>query len=143
MGGVPITRSASWLRFQRQAGSWALRGFGGWVLRERGGGRFVGEVAFQDFRREVEPPLGPEPEAGWMLAPWAHGQGLASEAVAAMLAWGDARFADPRTLCMIDPDNAASLRLAAKMGYAEFARTTFGARRVVMLERPSPARQPG
>ncbi len=74
-----------------------------------------------------------------MLMPWAHGQGLASEAVAAAHAWGDARFGAPRTVCMIDPNNAPSLRLAAKMGYAEYARTAYGERFVVLLERPAPA----
>jgi RimJ/RimL family protein N-acetyltransferase len=143
MGGIPFGRSAAWTRFQRQAGSWALRGFGAWVVRERTSGRFVGEVGFQDFKRDITPPLGPEPEAGWMLAPRWHGQGLASEAVAAAHAWGDARFRGPRTVCMIDPDNAPSLRLAAKMGYAEYARAAYAERSVVLLERPAPARQGG
>jgi RimJ/RimL family protein N-acetyltransferase len=141
MGGVPFSRSMAWARFQRQAGGWALRGFATWVVRERSTGRFVGELGFQDFKREITPALGPEPEAAWMLAPWAPGQGLASEAVAAAHAWGDARFTGPRTVCMIDPGNAASLRLAAKTGYAEYARTTHGERSVVLLERPAPARQ--
>ncbi len=143
MGGAPFSRSAAWARFQRQAGGWALRGFGTWVLRERTSGRFVGEAGFQDFRRDITPALGPEPEAGWMLAPWAHGRGLASEAVAAAHAWADARFGGPRTVCMIDPDNAPSLRLAALMGYAEYARAAFGERSVVLLERPAPSRQGG
>ena len=143
MGGVPFSRSAAWARFQRQAGGWALRGFGTWVVRERASGRFVGEVGFCDFKRDITPALGPEPEAGWMLAPWSHGQGLASEAVAAAHAWGDARFGAPRTVCMIGPNNAPSLRLAARMGYAEYARAAYGERSVTLLERPAPARQDG
>ena len=141
MGGAPFSRSAAWARFQRQAGGWALRGFGTWVVRERGSGRFVGEVGFCDFRRDIEPALGPEPEAGWMLAPWAHGRGFATEAAAAAHAWGDARFQEPRTVCMIDPNNAASLRLAARMGYVEYARAAYGERLVVLLERPAPPRR--
>ena len=143
MGGVPFSRSAAWARFQRQAGGWALRGFGTWVVRERTSGSFVGEVGFQDFRRDITPALGPEPEAGWMLTPRAQGQGLASEAVTAAHGWGDVRFDGPRTVCMIDPNNAPSLRLAAKMGYAEYARAAHGARSVVLFERPAPARQVG
>jgi RimJ/RimL family protein N-acetyltransferase len=141
MGGVPFSRSAAWTRFQRQAGGWALRGFGTWVVRERSSGRFVGEVGFQDFKRDIAPALGPEPEAGWMLAPWAHGQGLATEAVTAAHAWGDARLRAPRTVCMIDPMNAPSLRLAARMGYVEYARAAYGERFVVLLERPAPRRR--
>jgi RimJ/RimL family protein N-acetyltransferase len=135
MGSVPFSRSTAWARFQRQAGGWALRGFGTWVVRERTGGRFVGEVGFQEFKRDITPTLGPEPEAGWMLAPWAHGQGLASEAATAAHAWGDARFEGSRTVCMIDPNNAPSLRLAAKLGYVEYARAPYGERFVVLHER--------
>ena len=143
MGGVPFARPVAWARFQRQAGGWALRGFGTWIVRERESGRFVGEAGFQDFKRDITPALGPEPEAGWMLAPRSHGQGLASEAVAAAHAWADARFGEPRTVCMIDPGNASSLRLATRMGYAEYARAAFGERSVVLLERQAPPRQGG
>jgi RimJ/RimL family protein N-acetyltransferase len=143
MGGVPFARSAAWARFQRQAGGWALRGFGTWVVRERATGRFVGEAGFQDFKRDIWPALGPEPEAGWMLAPAWHGQGLASEAMTAAHAWGDARFGGPRTVCMIDPHNAPSLRLAGKLGYAEYARAAYGERALVLLERPAPFGQGG
>ena len=75
-----------------------------------------------------------------MLMPWAHGQGLASEAVAAAHAWGDARFEGQRTVCMIDPRNDPSLRVAARAGYVEFARTQYRDDEVVLLERPLPAR---
>lgn len=135
MGGVPFSRSSAWTRFQRQAGCWALRGFGAWIVRERDSGRFVGEVGFYDFMREITPALGPEPEAGWMLLPWAQGKGFATEAVSAAHTWGDARFGAARTVCMIDPNNRPSLRLAAKMGYVEYARSQLGERLVVLHER--------
>ena len=59
-----------------------------------------------------------------MLAPWAHGKGFATEAVRAILAWGAAHLGG-RTVCMIDPANLASIRVAEKCGYKEFARTTY------------------
>jgi len=135
MGDVPFSRSAAWTRFQRHAGCWALRGFGAWIVRERDSGRFVGEVGFYDFMREISPALGPEPEAGWMLLPSAQGKGFATEAVSAAHAWSDARFGAARTVCMIDPNNAPSLRLARKMGYVEYARSKLGERLVVLHER--------
>ncbi|WP_410503442.1 hypothetical protein [Hymenobacter sp. AT01-02] len=55
-----------------------------------------------------------------------------------MLAWGDAHFTQDRTVCIIDPDNTASLRVAAKFGYHEYARTTYQEKLIVLLERPSP-----
>jgi len=143
MGGEGLTRTASWAGFLRSVGSWALLGYGGWVVRERASGRFVGEAGFTDFKRDITPALGDDPEAGWVLAPWSHGQGFAAEAVAAMLAWGDARFDGARTVCMINLGNAPSLRLASRMGYTEFARSTFRGDEVVLLQRPAPGRQSG
>jgi RimJ/RimL family protein N-acetyltransferase len=136
IGGKPSTHSEAWARFQRQAGAWPLLGYGVWTVRERASGRFAGEIGFADYKREIEPRFGDAPEAGWVLAPWAHGQGFATEAVAAAHAWGDARFKGPRTVCMIDPANAASLGVAAKVGYTEFSRTSYRDAEVVLLERP-------
>jgi RimJ/RimL family protein N-acetyltransferase len=53
----------------------------------------------------------------------------------AVLAWADARGLTERSVCIIDPTNAASVRVAEKCGYREFARTQFGDGDVVMLER--------
>ena len=140
ISGKPSTRPESWARFLRHAGGWALLGFGYWMVREAQTGRFVGEVGFGDFRRDLSPSFGDTPEAGWVLAPWAHGKGYATEAVAAAHAWGDARFAGGRTVCMIDPENFASLRVADKSGYVEYARTEFQGSTVVLLERRRPGR---
>jgi RimJ/RimL family protein N-acetyltransferase len=38
----------------------------------------------------MQPSLGSAPEAGWVMAPRAHGKGYATEAVRAALAWADA-----------------------------------------------------
>lgn len=138
IGGKPSTEAESWVRLMRCAGSWALLGLGYWVVREAASGRFVGEVGFGDFRRGVGAEFDEVPEAGWVLATWAHGQGYAGEAVAAALAWGDAWFKGPRTVCMIDPDNAASLRVAARAGYAEYARTDYRDSPIVLLQRIKP-----
>jgi RimJ/RimL family protein N-acetyltransferase len=92
-------------------------------------------MGFADFRREITPPLD-APEAGWVLAPWAHGRGYATEAVRAALAWGDAHLAAPRTVCMIAPENAASIRVAEKCGYRELARTSFKDEDTLLFARP-------
>lgn len=134
IGGRPSTPEEVWTRLLRYAGMWALLGFGYWVVRERETGRFVGELGFADFRREITPPLD-APEAGWVLAPWAHGRGYATEAVHAALAWGDAHLAAPRTVCMISPDNAASIRVAEKCGYRELARISFKGEDTLLFER--------
>jgi RimJ/RimL family protein N-acetyltransferase len=133
--GVASTRGEAWARFQRQVGGWAVLGYGVWTVRERATDQFVGEVGFSDYKREITPAFD-APEAGWVLAPWAHGQGYAAEAVAAAHAWGDAALDGPRTVCMIDPANTASLRVAAKSGYRAFAKAIYREKEVVLLERP-------
>ncbi|HEX2208435.1 MAG TPA: GNAT family N-acetyltransferase [Longimicrobium sp.] len=137
IGGRPSTPEEVWTRLLRYAGMWTLLGFGYWVVRERETERLVGEVGLADFRREIT-PLIDAPEAGWVLAPWAHGRGLATEAVRAALAWADAHLAAPRTVCLISPENAASIHVAGKCGYREFARTTYKGEDTIIFERPRP-----
>src|SRR5262249_42795942 len=133
ISGQPFAPTEVWARLLRYAGLWSLLGLGYWAVEEGGTGRFVGEVGFADFKREIEPSLDGQPEIGWVLAPWAQGRGFATEAVGAALAWGDRRWAGRPTVCMIAPGNAASLRVAAKAGYREFARTMYkGAPRILL-----------
>lgn len=138
IGGRPSTAEEAWARLLRYGGLWSLLGYGYWVVRERDSGRFAGEVGLADFRREITPALGSDPEAGWVLAPWAHGRGFATEAVRAVLAWADANLSAPRTVCLIAPDNAGSIHVAAKCGFRERTRTTFKGDDTVIYERPRP-----
>jgi RimJ/RimL family protein N-acetyltransferase len=136
IGGRAFTEEEVWTRLLRYVGHWATLGYGFWAIREKAGGRFVGEVGFADFRRDLDPPFGDAPEMGWALMPWAHGKGYASEAIAAALAWGEGRFGQGvRTVCMISPENAPSIRAAEKAGYREFARTTYKGAPTVLFER--------
>lgn len=135
IGGRPSTEEEVWARLLRYAGHWRLLGFGYWVIREKASGRFVGEAGFADFRRDLSPSFEGAPEAGWALAPWAHGRGYATEALGAVLGWGDRNFEGGRTVCMISPDNAPSLRVAQKLGYREFARTAYKEQPTVLFER--------
>jgi RimJ/RimL family protein N-acetyltransferase len=136
IGGRPSTEEEAWARLLRYAGLWALLGFGYWAIREKGSGRFVGEVGLADFRRQMDPSLGEAPEIGWVLSPWAHGKGYATEAALAVIAWSERRFgAGVRTVCIIDPANVASLRVAEKCGYREVCRTTYKGDATVVLER--------
>jgi RimJ/RimL family protein N-acetyltransferase len=135
IGGRAFTREEVWARILRYVGHWDLLGFGFWSIEMRDGGRYVGECGFADFHRELEPPFGATPEHGWALAPWAHGQGFAREAVLASLAWADANLSGNRTSCMIDPANAPSLKLAAACGYLETSRTLYKGEPTILLAR--------
>ncbi|HMG55769.1 MAG TPA: GNAT family N-acetyltransferase [Kofleriaceae bacterium] len=133
IGGKPSTREDVWARLLRYIGHWAVSGYGFWQVRERATDRFVGEVGIAEFHRDLAFSFGGAPEAGWVLAPWSHGRGYATEAMTAVLAWSAA--AHPRTVCIIDPDNAASQRVAARLGYREIGRAPYRSVEVIVFER--------
>jgi RimJ/RimL family protein N-acetyltransferase len=136
IGGKPSGREDVWARVLRYIGHWAVAGYGFWHVRERVTDRFVGEVGLADFQRDLAVSFDGAPEAGWVFAPWSHGKGYATEAMIAVLAWSAA--AHPRTVCIIDSGNAASLRVAAKLGYREMARADYKAAEVIVFERRVP-----
>jgi len=117
IGGVPLSEEETWGKFLRAFGQWALLGFGSWAVTEKDSGARIGEVGFLEGRREIVPALIDTPECGWAFASHAHGKGYATEAVRAALAWGEEHFGKVRLACIIAPENAASLRLAAKVGF--------------------------
>ncbi|MEO5326314.1 GNAT family N-acetyltransferase [Mesorhizobium sp. CC13] len=129
----PRTREESWQRFLRHAGSWSLIGYGFWAVEEKATGRFVGEGGFHDLKRDLVPSIEGTPEAGWGFVADMHGKGLASEVVGGFVKWADGRFA--RTVCIIDPGNSASLRVAEKNGYREIGRTAYHGNPTILLER--------
>ena len=135
IGGKPRTREESWMRFLRHAGLWSLIGYGFWAIEDKATGRFIGEAGFHDLKREIEPSIEGVPEAGWALASEAQGRGLASEVVGRIVAWSDVAFGAARTVCIIDPENGASLKVAEKNGYREILRTTYHEKPTILLER--------
>jgi RimJ/RimL family protein N-acetyltransferase len=135
IGGTPLSMESAWWKILRHAGHWALLGFGYWVVEERASERLVGEVGFVDFKRDITPSLAGTPEIGWALVPRAHGAGFATEAARAAIAWGDARFSGAPTVCLIAPENAASIRVAAKCGYREHVTTTYAGAPMVVFRR--------
>jgi RimJ/RimL family protein N-acetyltransferase len=143
IGGKPFTREEVWQRFLRYVGHWTVLGFGYWVVTERTTGRFVGEAGAGDAGRELEPAWGPVMEIGWALSSWAHGKGMATEAVGAVLAWVDAERAKGeagvgagrKVVCMIEPGHAVSRRVAEKHGFQLYATGTYHGEAMELFER--------
>ena len=135
IGGKPSTREESWARLLRNVGHWSLLEYGYWVVEDRATGQFAGEIGFSDLKRDITPSLDGFPESGWVLLPHIHGKGFATEAVRAILAWGDTQFAGRQTACIINPENAASIGVAEKCGYRELVRTTYKGAPTVMFRR--------
>ncbi|HEY1811956.1 MAG TPA: GNAT family N-acetyltransferase [Kofleriaceae bacterium] len=134
IGGQPSTEEQAWARLLRYVGHWELMGFGFWAVFDRAGGEFLGEIGAADFRRDVTPPIG-NLETGWVLRRSAHGKGYATEALRAVLAWLDATFPGKPTVCVIEPANAPSLRVAAKCGYEPIGSRTYHGAELTVLRR--------
>lgn len=133
VGGAPLTSEDVWARILRYLGHWQLFGFGTWIVRDKAG-TFIGEVGMFDYRRVISPALD-VPEVGWGLARARQGNGYATEAVRAMLAWGDQLFGSRPMSCIIDPGNTPSLRLADRCGFREVMRATYKDAPIIVLRR--------
>jgi RimJ/RimL family protein N-acetyltransferase len=134
IGGVQ-NREENAFRILRYAGKWALLGRGPFVMEEKGTGRYLGEVGLSSFFRDLGERFDEEPEASWVLAGDAHGQCYATEAMRAVIGWHDGRFGPKRLVCIIAPDNGASLALAAKLGFRAFDERSYKDHPVILFER--------
>ena len=133
--GRALGEEEVWLRCLRDIGHWQVLGHGNWAIREIATGQFVGTVGVLNYCRDISPAID-SPELGWGLHPRFQGKGLAFEAVSAALEWADQHLNAPRTLCMISPDNRASVRLAQRLGYRTWMTTRYKDSEVVLYERP-------
>lgn len=135
IGGKPSSRPDTWGRLLRYIGHWTALDYGYWAVEEKASGRYLGDIGFADFKRETDPSFEGIPEIGWALAPWAHGQGYAVEAVRAALEWGDSHFGGARIVCMISSDNDRSIRVAEKVGFKPFAQNEYEGATTIFFER--------
>lgn len=133
--GKAFTEEESWSRYLRNIGSWDALGFGFWAVEEKATRRFIGQIGYVEAYRAIAPPLKGVPEIGWSLTPDTHGKGYALEGARAAVAWGEKHFGGKPIRCIIDPGNVASLKLAEKLGFKEFARTVYKGDPILMLER--------
>ncbi len=135
--GRALSTEEVWFRLLRDIGHWAALGHGNWMMRLKADGTFVGGVGVLDYRRDLDPPFN-APELGWGVGGAFQGQGLAREGLEAALAWVDGAWGARRTVCMISPDNAPSLKLAARVGFRPYAEATYKDGPVRLLERRRP-----
>ena len=133
--GTPSTAQTTWFRLLRYAGLWPVLGYGYWAIEDKQTRTFIGEAGLADFRREIKPSIAGEPEIGWVLAAHAHGRGIATEAVRAVLAWADEHLPASRVVGIVSPDNRQSLRIALKNSFVQYAEAAMSGQPVVMFER--------
>ena len=66
----------------------------------------------------------------------AQGKGYSTEALRAVVAWGDSHFGPVATVCIIHQDNGRSFRVAEKLGYTATLRAATDEEPHAILVRP-------
>jgi len=131
----PCSMADHFTRFMRNAGSWLAYGYGSFMVRLHGSDDVIGNIGIFHSWRGLGPDFDDCPEAGWILHRDHEGQGLAREAMEAVLHWFEHSHGPRRLVCMIAPENVASLGLAARLGFTPLRKTAFGGEAVCLLER--------
>jgi len=109
MGG-PRDRARAWADIAWCLGHWTLRGYGLWAAEEKASGDLVGRIGL------LNPEGWPGLEVGWLMARSHWGRGLATEGGRASLAYAFEALGADHVISLINPDNAASIRVAEKLG---------------------------
>ncbi|QJU59578.1 GNAT family N-acetyltransferase [Sphingomonas sp. AP4-R1] len=136
IGGETQDEEENWTRILRYNGHWALFGWGVFAIEEKASGAFIGEAGFADFHRGLGDDFDPYPEGAWVFSGAAQGKGYATEVMEAAIAWRERRFGPSRMVCLIAHENQASLRVAAKLGFAPFAERRYHDVQRILLARP-------
>jgi ribosomal-protein-alanine N-acetyltransferase len=87
-------------------------GYGLWATIFKETGAFIGRCGLIPWKMEGQL----EVEVAYLLDKAYWGQGLATEAALAIRDYGFERLGLPRLICMMYPQNLASVRIAQKMG---------------------------
>lgn len=105
-----VDRRTAWRLFLAATGSWIVHRAGWWSLEVRETGVAIGEVGA--FLRETSPDF----EIGWTLYPRFWGQGYATEAAKAALAYTFESHGAKRVIAHITALNTASVAVSQKLG---------------------------
>lgn len=121
LGGRPASMQDSFERLTRNAGSWALFGYGAFMVRLKGEAAIIANCGVFHSWRGL-PGLDDVAEAGWIVHRDHWGKGIAGEAMTAAIDWFDRTCGRERIACMIEEGNKASQRLAAALGFVQYDR---------------------
>jgi RimJ/RimL family protein N-acetyltransferase len=108
--GQPLARPMAWRRMAMMVGHWTLRGYGLWAAAEKSSGELIGQVGFWN------PDGWPGFEIGWFLRRSFWGKGYATEGARTALQFAFEEMKQPRVISLIHPENAASIRVAQRLG---------------------------
>ena len=133
-GNKPRTPEECWRNLLSHRGSWTLLGFGYFAICEKTSGAFLGEAGLADSMRQITPNLAGLAEAGWAILPSDWGRGYAFEAMTAILEWYSASAHPRPVVCIMNPANESSFRLASKLGFKEKTITEYNGNPWLMME---------
>ncbi len=108
--GGPLGRADAWRRMAMYAGHRVLRGYGLWAIEAAGSAAVIGQAGLW------YPEAWPEPEIHWVVFPAHQGQGFATEAALAIRRHARDELGFTRLVSCIEPSNAASIRVALRLG---------------------------
>lgn len=110
LGGSPLGREPCWRMLAFLLGHWALRGYGPFLVEERGSSTLVGRVGL------LHPEGYPGVELAWTIGRPFWGRGYAVEAAQAVRVWAADSLGLPPLISLIAPENRSSARVAEKLG---------------------------
>jgi RimJ/RimL family protein N-acetyltransferase len=110
LGVKPMNRAEAWRSMALVIGHWTIRGYGFFSVEHKGTGAWVGRVG------PWFPHGWPAPEVGWTIAPGHLGQGYATEAARAAVAYAFGTLGWPQVIHVIMEGNAPSIAVASKIG---------------------------
>jgi RimJ/RimL family protein N-acetyltransferase len=113
LGGT-LDRAGSDALLDRFNAHIAGHGWGPWAVERKSDGRLIGMTGLASVNEAL--PVGPAIEVEWRFIPQAWGQGYASEAAKAALAWGFANLDRDEILAFIADTNLASQGVMRKIG---------------------------
>jgi len=101
--------------------SYADSGFGPWAIVDKASGELAGFCGLNQERVDGADEI----ELGYRLAPQFWGRGLATEAVRATLEHGFGVLGLASVIAIVQPGNAASVRVIQKAGFSRFVHSQY------------------
>lgn len=108
--GGPFSREQAFGQFCALSGHWAFRGYGRWIVADKGSDEALGTVG------PFYPDGWLEPEIAWTVFDAAEGKGIAYEAAVAARAYAYDTLGWPTAVSLTMPGNDRSAALAARLG---------------------------
>ncbi len=116
--GGPLTPGAAWSRLASDIGTWTLKDFGVWAVRDSKDRNLIGACGFWqglDWPRELT----------WWLLPEARGRGFAQEASLAAIACAYEVWHWDEVQTYMQDENHAARALVLRLGGVKTKRQTF------------------